>query len=80
MENLTITTLENDDVVVSYDYRVWEDNSVEHVELKFTTVGSYVFRICDNGSLHQVCEGLAFTGPTLMLSGSLENTLKKTLA
>ena len=80
MENLTITTTENGDVVVGYDYYDWTDNSTNHIEKRYTSIGHYVYRVFNNGRTEQICEGLAATGPTLMLSGSLEETIRKTLA
>lgn len=79
MENFTITTIENGDVAVACQYYDWtSDSYVKSVE-RYTEIGRYVYRVCDNGSTAQICEGLRATGPTLMLSGSLEETIRKTL-
>ena len=79
MENLTITTTENGAVVVCYDYYDWTNDSTNHVEQLYTSIGRYVYRV-GNTCTSQTCEGLSTTGPTLMLSGSLEETIRKTLA
>jgi len=79
MENLTVKTTENGDVVVGYDYYNWTDHSTNHIEMRYTSIGRMVCRVFNNGQTQQVCEGLAVRGPTLMLSGSLEETIRKTL-
>lgn len=79
MENVTITTKEFGVVQVSYDCFDWIDDTKYHLEKSFTSDGSYVYQIFDNGKTKRVCERLAQAGPALMVSGSLEETIRKTL-
>ena len=90
MSTRTIETLDDGDVVVTWEYLDYcpfpvdgMDNSPQLVREsnRYTERGAYVYRVFENGYMEQACEGLKPTGATLHSSGDgrLADVIRATL-
>lgn len=79
----TIETLDDGDVVVTWEYFLYCDDEPELVREseRYTERGAYVYRVFENGCMEQACEGLKPTGATLHSSGDgkLADVIRATL-
>lgn len=78
---MTATVARNGNAVeLRYSYYDASAGETVQVEKTFISRGAYAYQVFDSGRTEQVCEGLLPTGPTLKLSGSLEETVRNAFA